>query len=115
MLQNAYFLEKIGADTAENEQHFAVASLLLEAPRREEEDLRPRGVVSRWDRAEDRRVFVTRALEKGVVSKAVECCERGSVGLAVAALNFLADFTFQSDAGAEAVLDQFPRINARCP
>ena len=23
MLQNAYFLEKIGADTAENEQHFA--------------------------------------------------------------------------------------------
>ena len=26
MLQNAYFLAKIGADTAENEQHFAVAS-----------------------------------------------------------------------------------------
>ena len=24
MLQNAYFLAKIGADTAENEQHFAV-------------------------------------------------------------------------------------------
>ena len=71
-------------------------------------------IEGRWDRAEDRRVFVTRALEKGVVSKAVECCERGSVGLAVAALNFLADFTFQSDAGAEAVLDQFPRINARC-
>ena len=30
MLQNAYFLAKIGADTAENEQHFA--EILLAAP-----------------------------------------------------------------------------------
>ena len=41
MLQNAYFLAKIGADTAENEQHFAeilptdaplAAALLQDAP-----------------------------------------------------------------------------------
>ena len=35
MLQNAYFLAKIGADTAENEQHFAeilpTAALLVKA------------------------------------------------------------------------------------
>ena len=30
MLQNAYFLAKIGADTAENEQHFA--EILFAAP-----------------------------------------------------------------------------------
>jgi hypothetical protein len=29
MLQNAYFLAKIGADTAENEQHLAEASASL--------------------------------------------------------------------------------------
>ena len=28
MLQNAYFLAKIGADTAENEQHFAEILLI---------------------------------------------------------------------------------------
>ena len=32
MLQNAYFLAKIGADTAENEQHFAE---ILVPPRRQ--------------------------------------------------------------------------------
>ena len=39
MLQNAYFLAKIGADTAENEQHFAeflpkIGNALLEAAKR---------------------------------------------------------------------------------
>ena len=29
MLQNAYFLAKIGADTAENEQHFAEIAVVL--------------------------------------------------------------------------------------
>ena len=44
MLQNAYFLAKIGADTAENEQHFAeilpigrrVANRLVLRPRAED-------------------------------------------------------------------------------
>ena len=34
MLQNAYFLAKIGADTAENEQHFATRYLEDEVPGR---------------------------------------------------------------------------------
>ena len=34
MLQNAYFLAKIGADTAENEQHFAEFRRSLTAPPR---------------------------------------------------------------------------------
>ena len=40
MLQNAYFLAKIGADTAENEQHFAE---ILPIGRRVADRLRPRG------------------------------------------------------------------------
>ena len=40
MLQNAYFLEKIGADTAENEQHFAE---ILPIGRRRPPGLRGRG------------------------------------------------------------------------
>ena len=37
MLQNAYFLAKIGADTAENEQHFAeiLQKTGADAPRRD--------------------------------------------------------------------------------
>ena len=34
MLQNAYFLAKIGADTAENEQHFAEICQKLATTRR---------------------------------------------------------------------------------
>ena len=61
MLQNAYFLAKIGADTAENEQHFAEIGwfgLELERRRRRggaaaaEDDLRGHGefdVVARTD------------------------------------------------------------------
>ena len=45
MLQNAYFLAKIGADTAENEQHFAE---ILPIGRRV-------GRGGREQRAEDRR------------------------------------------------------------
>ena len=40
MLQNAYFLAKIGADTAENEQHFAVAR---ESPLRKRSPVIPFG------------------------------------------------------------------------
>ena len=57
MLQNAYFLAKIGADTAENEQHFAVGAgaavdargALGPGPRRPPRDRRPppRGPVRR--------------------------------------------------------------------
>ena len=39
MLQNAYFLAKIGADTAENEQHFAEICQKLATTLR----------VARWD------------------------------------------------------------------
>ena len=40
MLQNAYFLAKIGADTAENEQHFAEILRIPRAP--------PRSCASSW-------------------------------------------------------------------
>ena len=50
MLQNAYFLAKIGADTAENEQHFAE---ILPIGRRVADRRRPlpdagRAATSRW-------------------------------------------------------------------
>ena len=40
MLQNAYFLAKIGADTAENEQHFAE---ILQTDAEDEASTVPRG------------------------------------------------------------------------
>ena len=58
MLQNAYFLAKIGADTAENEQHFAeilpvvrVADVARGRPRRAR---RLRGAVPPGSRARQR-------------------------------------------------------------
>ena len=41
MLQNAYFLAKIGADTAENEQHVAEILLVVGEDIREAHALRP--------------------------------------------------------------------------
>ena len=55
MLQNAYFLAKIGADTAENQQHFAeilpIGRRIAEAaePRRRIEDAAPRRGLARED------------------------------------------------------------------
>lgn len=62
---------------------------------------------------QDRREFVRRAMESGVVKQAVELIERGSVDLATAAANFLGDFAFNSDMGAQAVLKVFSRIADR--
>ena len=47
MLQNAYFLAKIGADTAENEQHFATMTTTPEptADRRAREPRRAGGAA----------------------------------------------------------------------
>ena len=46
MLQNEYFLAKIGADTAENEQHFAE---ILPIGRCVADDPEGRGVVGWWE------------------------------------------------------------------
>ena len=54
MLQNAYFLAKIGADTAENEQHFAEICQKLafrRAPGRDRRGPRPRRREARGARA----------------------------------------------------------------
>ena len=47
MLQNAYFLAKIGADTAENEQHVAEILLVVGEDIREAHALRPPDRVAR--------------------------------------------------------------------
>lgn len=61
---------------------------------------------------EARRVFVRRAMARGVVAAAVQLIELGVPDLACAASNFLGDFAFNSDAGARAVLEVFDRIAA---
>lgn len=61
-------------------------------------------------KALDRRIFVQEALTTGVVDKAAELVEFGSVPLATAACNFLGDFAFDSDAGARAALNVFDRM-----
>lgn len=62
---------------------------------------------------EVRRLFVQRALETGVVDRAADLVECGSIAAAVAACNFLGDFAFDSDAGAAAALQVFDRIASR--
>ena len=63
MLQNAYLLAKIGADTAENEQHSAEN---LPIGRRVRDPLRPRGAPRRAD-LRDRGPDQAHALAKGAV------------------------------------------------
>lgn len=60
-----------------------------------------------------RHTFIYHAMKLGVVGKAVEFIERGGVELATAAANFLGDFAFNSDTGAQAVLQVFNRIADR--
>uniref|UniRef100_A0A7S1EX95 Uncharacterized protein n=1 Tax=Noctiluca scintillans TaxID=2966 RepID=A0A7S1EX95_NOCSC len=64
-------------------------------------------------KADARRVFVERALETGLVKTAVRVVEVASSDVARAAIAFLADFTFFSDVGAQAVLQVFDRVIAR--
>ena len=46
MLKNAYFLAKVGADTAENEQHFAeILPIGRRADRPEGAEVRPGGTA----------------------------------------------------------------------
>jgi len=59
-----------------------------------------------------RRIFIQRAVEKDIVNTVVNFIERGGSDLAVAACNFLADFTFGSDLSARIVLEVFDRIAA---
>jgi len=60
-----------------------------------------------------RMAFVRLAFERGVVDAAVALIELGVADLSCAASNFLGDFAFNSDVGAQAVLDVFPRLE-RC-
>ena len=69
MLRNAYFLAKIGADTAENEQHFAeicrdrdADGVIAQAGRRAVGEVRAQAVVRI---AERRRLFSTDSERKG--------------------------------------------------
>ena len=63
MLQNAYFLAKIGADTAENEQHFAKICQKLATTLRVE-----RSLVRALERAKlSRRYAMTRQSPRGTL------------------------------------------------
>jgi len=64
-------------------------------------------------RAEAKRTFVQRAIERGIVGAAVSLIEVGGAELAAVASNFLGDFAFNSDMGAQAVLEVFDRV-AEC-
>eukprot|EP00928_Gymnodinium_smaydae_P073215 TRINITY_DN56451_c0_g1_i1.p1 TRINITY_DN56451_c0_g1~~TRINITY_DN56451_c0_g1_i1.p1 ORF type:complete len:479 (+),score=95.77 TRINITY_DN56451_c0_g1_i1:69-1439(+) len=61
---------------------------------------------------EHRGIFIARALQQNIVAVAVQLIESGERDVAVAACNFLADFTFGSDGSARAVLRVFERIAA---
>ena len=75
MLQNAYFLAKIGADTAENEQHFA--EILPKIGNYPTGRLTPRaGRAAPWPGA-----GVPARLDEGGLSRGRQRCGRGEEGL----------------------------------
>ena len=75
MLQNAYFLAKIGADTAENEQHFAEILIRPSAAQASTAV----GMTARWGRAFGRRsrwlhaALLTAKLVYSSLSSCVSC------------------------------------------
>lgn len=64
-------------------------------------------------RHEERRKFVQRAREKGLIEAVVRVIESGSVDQVCTASNFLGDLIFNEDACSREVLDLFDRIACR--